>query len=193
MAGEVGIYVTSPTQGELRQGEIISDLVQVRLAIETVDGSSIPRVNSVIHPYAIIVSQDCDLLQDYRARNSGDVKPDKLLPNILFCEVTTAEELCLGRAGMGSREQKLFAKNKVERYHFLQKVPPEADALQQGLPELGIDFKRFFTVPTDEVYKRLTLNAKRRCLMNSPYLEHLSDRFSYFQQRIALPEDHQSE
>lgn len=193
MAGEVCIYVASPTQGELRQGEILTDLVQAHLDIETVDDSSIPKINLRKHPYAIIVSQDCDLLQDYRARNGGAVKPDKLLPNILFCEVTTAEELCLGRPSMNSREQKLFAMNKVERYHFLQKVPPEADALQQGLPELGIDFKRFFTIPTDEVYKRLTFEARRRCFMNSPYLEHLSDRFSYFQQRIALPEDHQSE
>jgi hypothetical protein len=173
LPGEVVVYVASPSEGEIRQGEIISDLIQARLNITTVDATSVPKVERVKHPYAIIVSQDCDLLQDFRAR-SGVAKPDKMLPNILFCEVTTAVELCLGGNGMSARERELFVKNKVERYHFLQKVAPDADALREGLPELGIDFKRYFSVPTDEVYKRLTFEAKRRCYMNSPYFEHLS-------------------
>lgn len=193
MPGEGVIYVASLSEGELRQGEIISNLVQARLDITTVDATSVPKVDRIKHPYAVIVSQDCDLLQDFRARNGATVRPDKMLPNILFCEVTTADELCLGATPLSTREQDFFVKNKLERYHFLQKVAPEADALREGLQELGIDFKRYFSVPTDEVYRRLTFEAKRRCVMKSPYFEHLSSRFSYFQQRIGLPEDHQSE
>lgn len=192
MPGDVVIYVASPPTGELRQGEIISNLVQARLDITTVDATSEPKVERITHPYAIIVSQDCDLFQDYRARNGGAAKPDKLLPSILFCEVDTADAL-IGTTIRSARERELFGKNKVERFHFLQKVAPDADALREGLPELGIDFKRYFSIPTDEVYKRLEFEARRRCFMNSPYFEHLSDRFSYFQQRVALPEDHQSE
>jgi hypothetical protein len=68
------------------------------------------------------------------------------------------------------------------------------DRLQEGLPELAIDFKRYFTVPTDEVYRRIELGeARRRCLLISPYLEHLSSRYAYFLSRIALPVDHASE
>jgi hypothetical protein len=82
--------------------------------------------------------------------------------------------------------------NKDERYQFLEKVPSESDALGKGLPELGIDFKRYFCLPTDEAYYRLETDAMRRCRLRSPYLEHFSTRFSYFLSRVALPNDHRS-
>jgi hypothetical protein len=194
LPGAVAIYVASPAQGELRQGEIISNLIQARLDFATVGLSSPPKIDLVTHQFAVVVSQDCDLLLDYNVRNGiGDVKPDKLLPSILFCEVATAEEMCRAENGINGRDRQLFGKNKLERFHFLQKVEREKDGMGEGLPELGIDFKRYFSIPTDEVYKRVTLEAKRRCYMSSPYLEHLSNRFAHFQQRIALPEDHRSE
>lgn len=63
-----------------------------------------------------------------------------------------------------------------------------------GLPELGIDFKKIFTIPTDEIYQRIALGqVKRRAVLVSPYLEHLSSRFAYFLSRIALPQEHLSE
>ena len=64
------------------------------------------------------------------------------------------------------------------------------DALRQGLPELGVDFKRFFTIPTDELYVPITSGAQRRCHLNSPYLEHLTTQFSGFLSRVALPKPH---
>ena len=76
----------------------------------------------------------------------------------------------------------------------MQKVDATCDGLQQGLPELTIDFKRYFTIPTDEVYKRIEISeTKRRCVLVGPYLEQLSSRFAYFIGRVALPEDHFSE
>jgi hypothetical protein len=83
--------------------------------------------------------------------------------------------------------------NKHERYHFLQLVEPSCDAQGTGLVELGIDFKRYFTLPTEEVYKRVEIgSAKRRCVLESPYLEHFSTRFAYYLSRVALPQDHAS-
>lgn len=195
MPGEVAIYVASPAEGELRQGEIISNMIQARLDLTTVGSTPPLKVEFVTHQFAIVISQDCDLLFDYQARKGiGEVKADKLLPSILFCEVATADDMCMNDNGISGKDQrKQFGKNKLERFHFLQKVEQAKDALGAGLPELGIDFKRYFSIPTDEVYKRLTLEAKRRCYMNSPYLEHLNNRFSHFLQRIALPEDHRSE
>jgi hypothetical protein len=188
------IYLPSPSEGPLRQGEIISGLVQARLDLDSVESGVPPLVNFVTHPFAVIVSQDCDLEQDYKARNSlDDIKADKILPSILFCEVNTAEDICRSGGVTGSSNRSQFSINKLERYQYLQKVGPLEDALHEGLPELGIDFKRYFTIPADEVYKRIATTAKRRCFMNSPYLEHLSSRFCYFQMRIALPEEHRSE
>ena len=188
------IYLPSPSEGPFRQGEIISGLVQARLHPDSVESSAPPLVNLVTHPFAVIVSQDCDLEQDYKARNGlDDVKADKILPSILFCEVNTAEDICSSGGVTGSSNRSQFSINKLERYQYLQKVDRSEDALHEGLPELGIDFKRYFTIPADEVYKRIATTAKRRCYMNPPYLEHLSSRFCYFQMRIALPDEHKSE
>jgi hypothetical protein len=40
-----------------------------------------------------------------------------------------------------------------------------------------MDFKRYFSLPTEEVYYRIDSEAKRRCRLVSPYAEHLSTRF----------------
>jgi hypothetical protein len=140
----------------------------------------------------MILTQDCDLEQDFRAR-AGQTGADKLIPSILFSEVVTAEEL-RGSAGINSTIWPRVRMNKDERYHFLQKVEQVDDAFGQGLPELGIDFKRYFTLQTGEVYRRIELGeAQRRCALVNPYLEHLTSRFAYFLSRVALPQDHVSE
>jgi hypothetical protein len=98
-----------------------------------------------------------------------------------------------GREGINSTLWKPIKNNKDERYHFLEKVSSEVDVLEKGLPELAIDFKRYFTIPTEEVYVRLEFDAACRCRLVSPYLEHLSGRFYAFQSRVALPRDPLSE
>jgi len=128
---------------------------------------------------------------DFKAR-FGQAKEDKLLPNVLFCEVVTAAEL-KGAAGMNSSIWGRVQRNKDERYQFLQKVKSAHDAVGQGVPELGIDFKRYFTIPTEEVYAQLKKTSRRRCRLLSPFLEHLSTRFAYYLCRVALPSDHMSE
>ena len=142
-----------------------------------------------------MVSQDCDLDWDYNARQ-GEAEEHKLIPNVLFCEVSTAEAL-RGRgykAGINSKTWNDIQNNKNERYHFLQAVKSDEDTIRKGLPELGIDFKRYFTIPAEEVYYRLkSKEVKRHCRLISPYLEHFSTRFAYYQFRIALPADHYSE
>ncbi|HSB11889.1 MAG TPA: hypothetical protein VLM38_20555 [Blastocatellia bacterium] len=185
------IYERSDRAKSLRQGEILTDIVQVKLQLDSLTEET-AFIDSVNHPYAIIVSQDCDLIQDFGARNNAGVSSDKLLPSVLFCEVVTAEEL-RGREGIKSDIWKRIRANKDERYQFLEKVQPQDDACDVGLPELGIDFKRYFSLPTEEVYYRLDLDTKRRCRLVTPYAEHVSSRFCYYLVRIALPRDHYSE
>lgn len=185
------VYISSSSEGALRQGEILTNLTQTRLAIESIEQTE-PIINSVKHPFALILTQDCDLDWDYRARN-GSAAREKLIPNVLLCEMTTAENL-KGRTDINENLWRRIKINKDERYQFLQKVEPAQDALGEGLPELGIDFKRYFAVPADELYKWLLIGeTKRRCRLASPYLEHLSTRFCYFQFRVALPSEHLSE
>jgi hypothetical protein len=185
------IYTSSSSEEALRQGEILTNLIQACLAPESIEQKE-PLVNPITHPFAIVLSQDCDLDWDYKARNR-QCAGDKIIPNILFCEVTTAKSL-YSRADMNNKFWRRIKINKDERYQFLQKIDSSEDALGQGLPELGIDFKRYFTIPTEEVYQRLQMGeAQRRCRLVHPYLENLTTRFYYFQFRVALPEEHFSE
>jgi hypothetical protein len=187
------IYACSG-EGALRQGEMVTGLVQVRLAINTVgaDKEDVQWIEE-FHPFAVVLSQDCDLDQDWKVRQSAVDDPkaaQRQLPSVLFAQVHDAEEL-KGRVG-ASDLWKRVKQNKDERYHFLEAVSPNQDALADGLPELGIDFKRYFTIPTDELYRRIEKGTHRRCRLVSPYLEHLSTRFCYYQFRVALPSDHKS-
>ena len=186
-------YEASPTEPEaFRQCEIISGLVQ---SIPQFRDGEPPAIDLITHPFALVISQDCDLDLDYLARKRTDAKnaDAQSLPNILFCMVVTAEQL-KGAAGVDSRVWARVKINKDERYHFFEKVPANCEALSEGLPELGIDFKRYFTIPTDDVYNQSrTGDLKRRCCLLSPYLEHCATRFGFYQSRIALPEDHSSQ
>lgn len=188
-ASKSAIYRPS-VGGAIRQGEIVTNIIQLKLDLKTINDDP-KRLTPVIHPIAIIVSQDCDLDWDYRARQ-GQADSQKNLPNVLFCSVARAEDLRT-QDGINSSIWKQIQINKNERYHFFQKVAPAQDAIHEGLPEMGVDFKIYFTLPADEVYKRLETEAKRRCCLVSPYLEHFASRFYYFQSRIALPEEHFSE
>lgn len=188
------IYTPSPREGALRQSEILSDLVQSKLSLESIRSETEnPEIEYVTHPFVMVMSQDCDLELDYKARNGIDsVKQDKMIPNILFCEITTAGKLF--ELVAGADVWKRIRQNDHPRYQFLQKAGESDDALGQGLPELGIDFKRYFSLPTDEVYLRMSLGKTyRRCFMKNPYLEHVTTRFYAYKSRVALPVDHQSE
>lgn len=176
----------------LRQGEILTDLEQFRLNVASL-ATGMATGKPFKHPFAMVLTQDCDLEQDYRVRSQGK-DSDKLLPGVLFCELATAKELYGQIRQINPKFWDRIKINKDERYHFLQKIEAADDALKEGLPELAIDFKRYFTLPTEEIYRRIEIGeAKRRCVLVSPYLEHLSSRFAYFLSRVALPIDYISE
>jgi hypothetical protein len=94
---------------------------------------------------------------------------------------------------INSEKWKRVRQNNEERFHFLQFAPAYEEALEQGLPELIIDFKRYFSLPTSEIYANFlskVKKAKRRSRLLTPYLEQLATRFYYFQARIATPRPH---
>lgn len=204
MVSKAPIYRASASRA-LRQGEIITGLEQTVINLNTLQrkqGKIDYEVYDIPHPYAIVVSQDCDLEQDFNLRAKLRVKSDatlklRLLESILFCVVEaadkTASEHPLDEV-RSSRGFERIVKNKDERFHYFEAILSQNDSVREGLPELVVEFKRFFTIPTAEVYKKLRLGlAKRRCQLCSPYLEHFSVRFHYYHSRVALPHDHTSE
>lgn len=185
--GKTGVIYerSSKKRGPLRQGEILSDIIQVRINLKDIRAEKLPRLRNIVHPWVIIVSQDCDLDWDFKARRD-EGSPLKLMPSVLFCEMFEATKV--------TQDKDKIKQNKNERYHFFQRCEKGADASHMGLPELVVDFKRYFSVPTDEVYARINASQlRRRSRLVSPYLEHFATRFYYFQYRVALPSDHQSE
>jgi hypothetical protein len=194
IAERIRIYSSSASSEPLRQGEILSGILHRRRSLRSLLPSVSPEIIETEHPYAILVSQDCDLENDFKYRSESnaeqlDDRSDKILPNSLFCEVVTVEELCAS-VPRGKDIWKRIIQNKDERYQVLEAIPPSEDALKKGIPSLGIDFKRYFSIPTDELYVQLKTGGTRRCRLNSPFLEALCGRFVHYLSRVALPKEH---
>lgn len=189
--GACPVYLPSVLGDRLWQGEILQHVVQLKPSLESiVNPNGEIDISPVEHDFAIVMSQDCDLLKDYNQRQERGVA----LPNVLLCDLYYAEVL---RAKINAEDQlgrkewrKLIAPNQNERFQYLQKMEVNEDLQGEGMPALAIDFRLYFTIPTDELYYRLTQEIRRRARLNSPYVEHLAQRCFKFQARVALPRDH---
>jgi len=181
--------------GMIQQGELVSGLVQQLLNVDRLREGGL-EVDEVTHSFVVIVSQSCDLEWDRAARQPGG-ELDKVLPNVMVCEAHAAMDVkdrknVKGEVINNSKIWPRIRDNKDERFHFFEEVPGSEDAAGEGIPELVVDFKRYFSMPTDELYLKLELVAKRRSRLKSPYLEHFSSRFFQFQCRVATPRQHLS-
>lgn len=201
------VYLLSSQNGVLRQGEIISGLVQVVAALETIGSDEGEKAQKQEYDLAIVVSQDCDLQQDFDSRQNG-TSLHRRLSDILFCQVEKADDVRFATNNAIADEEdkarssllksrdvwKKIQENNDFRYQYLRAVEPGQDASREGLSPLIIDFSRTFSIPRNEVYRRLELrSATRRTVLNTPYLEHLAVRFHHFHCRVALPLDHHHE
>lgn len=172
----------------LRQGEIVSNLFELKLQIP--DRSTIDAENEkfapIVHPFVIVVSQDCDLEQDHGAR-LGTVASDKLLTHVLVCALFTQDELEDRNGIKGSARWKRVRQNQDERYHCLSEAPIEGT--KNILPELIADFKTTFSLATDYFYWLVSSGqATREAALSSPYVEDFMHRIYSFLGRVATPE-----
>lgn len=148
-------------------------------------------IQELLVPYCVVLTQECDLEQDFSNRNSPEKfarSQDKIVPSLLFCPAFPAEQL---RAGahlrdipmerINSADWKRVSQNNNYRYHFL----PEFKDAQ--VPDLVIDFKRYFTVPREVAYRETFRKAWLASLADL-FREHLSSRFAHYLSRIGLPE-----
>jgi hypothetical protein len=191
-----GIYRRPVADGAVEQGELLSDVVQQLLNADALANGELV-VDAVLHPFVIVLSQSCDLQWDAEARHRRG-EPDKLMPSILLCEALTAGEVkgrknVKGQVLNPSEKWTRIRQNNEERFHFFEAVQAHEDAMREGLPELVIDFKRYFTMPCPEFYLKLRTGAKRRAQLQSLYAEHFATRFFQYQSRIATPRPHYSQ
>lgn len=172
----------------VRQGDILKN-ISIVLGFSTSDEKKV-LPSYFNFNYGIVVSQDCDLLSDYRERknNSPDKKQDKYLPTILICPAYLWEDFKEGKhfenwsmqAFNSSNYKKLQKNDEYKRFHYL---PGEVKFF---IPELVIDFKHFITIPRDSLYKKR--NKIYTVSLNELFREELSQRFTNYLSRIGLPE-----
>lgn len=176
-------YEKSVKSGALRQGEVLSGLCHATLDLTALEEDK-HKATSQEHPYVMVMSQNCDLALDFGVRG-GDDKKDTIA-SVLFCYVVEYEGM-RGAKMMDAGLWKRIRQQKHARYQYLQSCLPEEDLQGSSFPALAIDFKQYFTQPTGEVYFRLRRDEfRRRCVLTSPYLEHLSTRFAAYLTRVAL-------
>lgn len=174
------------------QGDILKDI-----NIPIFDG----ELNIIKSEYAVIISQDCDLNQDfssneqYLKENPSDEKKshlnNKMIPSILVCPAYPAEQLREGNhlsfmdismSRISSPKKtpwKNIIQNETPRYHYLD------SSTEFNVPALVIDFKRYYSLSRDYLYA-----AYSNCYfisLNELYREDLSNRFHHYHSRIGLP------
>ena len=198
------IYTAPSQNGRLWQGEILSDLSQAKLSIASVPAThpNPPTAGTAAvsvavemeydeHPLVVVLSQDCDLEQDYKKRKT---EGRAILQNILLADVFEADVLqgkLRTEEQSGSSDWKKIKGNHAPRFQFLSGALPDQDANGAGLPPLAVDFRLYFSIRTDELYERLRLRlTTKRCRLQTPYAEHLAHRFYNYQSRVPLGKEH---
>lgn len=171
-------------KARIGQGDIYRDL---RVSLGAGEGSLFSEFS---FEYVVILSQDCDLEWDGEARKAGLKREndDKILDTILVAPAFPSEKFTLGEHIEGKNMRtvprpeldKIKANNEKKRYHYLP-----SDSL--GLfPDMIVDFKMFFTVPSKSLYKIRTKNYV--ISLSELFREEISQRFSNYLARVALPD-----
>ena len=193
-------YEAADQSGRLSQGEILVGLEE-RLSAN-VEGQAVSanstRIFTVVpHDTVIVVTPDCDLLGDFFYRfcqdasslNDKDIRArqSNLLSHVLCCEVYEQVEFKKSIAG-GSDIWRRIEKNQDERYHHI----PSGQTLGQldnERPDFFLDFKRVFSISTEDLYKSLeSAPVLRRGVLPTPWILSLVSRLFNFQGRVCLPD-----
>ena len=192
-------YLPTDQSGRLSQGEILLNVSEPQLLNADgllADGNGQASYTVVPHDKIIVVSPDCDLLNDFYNRYRPDVetlnqveerrRQSQLLNHILCCDIY--EKDTIRPAVAGSDVWKRVERNQDERY---QRVPPGTQVIRVGNenPEFFIDFKRLFSLPTTLIYRSLASGqTKRGGAIPPPWIHSLADRLFGFQGRVCLPD-----
>lgn len=178
----------------INQCDVFRDVEYVEYAIEKDFQIEISKIH---FPYAMVLTQACDLQQDYDAKKrideEGKGNQDKYLISAIVAPIYNFEDFLKGEhllqlemqmtvfPGKKKTPTKNVIDNENKRYHYLKFddwVP---------LVESVIDFKHYFTVPVS--YLMSIYKTNYVCSIDSLYREEISQRFSHFLARIGLPSE----
>lgn len=173
----------------LSQGDILRDVEHIEYVSEL---SGNLEISKIVFPLVIVLSQDCDLSQDYKFRWSRKEtkNEDKWLLSVLVAPIYNIEHLYAGEhlADIGMRmgtlnrkktEGQYLRNNEIPRYHYLE-FPTDVPLVSSA-----IDFKHYFSVNVP--YLKKLKKSNHVCRLSELYKEDVSQRFSSYLSRIGLP------
>jgi hypothetical protein len=170
-------------------GDILRDVECIEYVVEK-NGQI--EVSKIVFPLVAVLTQDCDLAQDYTFRWSKKKKSsqDKYLLSVLVAPLYNVEHVYSGEqlSNLGMKMVEIsrtkspgtfLRNNEIPRYHYLEfgsKIP--------AVPSV-VDFKHYFSV--NVVYLKKHKRCHYVCRLSSLYREDVGQRFASFLARIALP------
>lgn len=183
------IKVETQKLGRVSQGDVLKNIEHIE---NVVINDKEVEITKVAFPLVIVLTQDCDLEQDYRFRSNqdGQSTQDKYLLSVLVAPIYNADQvfsgshlseigLTMNPINKSRTPGKNLIQNETPRYHYLQ-FPDEVEAV----PSV-IDFKHYFSLNVE--YLRAVKETNFLCQLSALYREDVSQRFSAFLSRIGLP------
>lgn len=183
------VKVKTGKASRLTQGDIIKSVEYIEHISER-DGTI--EVAKIVFPLSIVLTQDCDLAQDYKFRWSKQAtsNEDKWLMSVIMAPLYNVEHVFTGdhlsdigmKMNSISRSRtpgKSLKNNETPRYHYLE-FPPSSSIV----PSV-IDFKHYFTANVAHLKKHKGSNFV--CQVGELYREDISQRFASYLSRIGLP------
>lgn len=175
-------------RSRISQGDIYRNVELIEYVAEKEGKIEVPIIT---FPLVIVLTQECDLEQDFKFRYGRPKKgtQDKYLISVLVSPLYNLEHVLAGEH-LNELNLKMepinrkgtpgdyLLKNERLRYHYI-KFPPDIP-----IPPSVIDFKHYFTVNVEYLRKR---KANFVCRMNPVYREDISQRFASFLSRIGIP------
>ena len=174
----------------ISQGDIYKDVEFIEYAIEK---AGVIEISKIVFPSVIVLTQDCDLNQDYKVRwaKKEPFNHDKKLISVIAAPLYNVEHVYKGEhlselkmTMTEIRKERTpgqnLRKNETPRYHYLE-FPANVPIVSSV-----IDFKHYFTVNVEYLKKHKKANFI--CQIGPLYREDVSQRFSSYLSRIGLPE-----
>lgn len=184
------------TQDEgVNQGDIFKDVKYS--FIDSEDNDSIDVIEYTF-PYAVVVSQSCDVTFMDEFESGENSLPVKYMPSILLCPIYSKEliahgehlkeiyedinrTLIAGSPYYNKDDIKTTEKDQHVRFHVLKVVANNRTLLDN----MVIDFKHIFSVPM----KYLRNNRdKRMCSIEDIYIDQIVNKMAAYLSRIGLPD-----
>lgn len=176
------------------QGEILRNLWEYRILRTSprVEGQDVESVG-IHHPLVVVLTADCDLLQDYNARTADgglayaavDESKPAMLGCVLMCSLFTEEEIKMGLPG--SDVWKRVKRAQDERYHRLLAGDITGRANSE-FPDQYLDFRKAFALPSRAIYEGIEARSVTREAVVPPIFVHdLMHRFFGYLSRVGIP------